>query len=165
MKREKLIVLRGNSGSGKTSVARDLQEHYGRNTLLISQDMVRREMLKAKDGPETAALPLLMQLLEYGSNHHSVTILEGILYADWYRPLLELAGRLYGENVYAYYFDLSFEETLRRHQTKPNSGEFGEAEMRRWWRDRDYSDVLRETALGEGMSRSEVVERICWDVG
>ena len=109
MKHEKLIVLRGNSGSGKTSVARDLQEHYGRNTLLISQDMVRREMLKAKDGPETAALPLLMQLLEYGSNHHSVTILEGILYADWYRPLLELAGRLYGENVYAYYFDLSFE--------------------------------------------------------
>ena len=126
---------------------------------------MRREMLKAKDGPETAALPLLMQLLEYGSNHHSVTILEGILYADWYRPLLELAGRLYGENVYAYYYDLSFEETLRRHQTKPNSGEFGEAEMRRWWRDRDYSDVLRETALGEGMSRSEVVERICWDVG
>ena len=51
MKHEKLIVLRGNSGSGKTSVARDLQEHYGRNTLLISQDMVRREMLKAKDGP------------------------------------------------------------------------------------------------------------------
>ena len=140
MKHEKLIVLRGNSGSGKTSVARDLQEHYGRNTLLISQDMVRREMLKAKDGPETAALPLLMQLLE-------------------------LAGRLYGENVYAYYFDLCFEETLRRHQTKPNSDKFGEAEMRRWWRDRDYSDVLRETALGEGMSRSEIVERICRDVG
>ena len=165
MKHEKLIVLRGNSGSGKTSVARDLQEHYGRNTLLISQDMVRREMLKAKDGPETAALPLLMKLLEYGSNHHSMTILEGILYADWYRPLLELAGRLYGENVYAYYFDLCFEETLRRHQTKPNSDKFGEAEMRRWWRDSDYSDVLRETALGEGMSRSEIVERICRDVG
>lgn len=165
MKHEKLIVLRGNSGSGKTSVARDLQEHYGRNTLLISQDTVRREMLKAKDGPETAALPLLMHLLEYGSNHHPVTILEGILNADWYRPLLELAGRLYGENVYAYYFDISFEETLRRHQTKPNSGEFGAEEMRRWWRDRDYSDVLRETALEEGMSRSEIVERICRDVG
>ena len=37
--------------------------------------------------------------------------------------------------------------------------------MRRWWRDRDYSDVLRETALGEGMSRSEIVERIYRDVG
>ena len=49
MKHEKLIVLRGNSGSGKTSVARDLQEHYGRNTLLISQDMVRRELMKAKE--------------------------------------------------------------------------------------------------------------------
>lgn len=43
-----LIVLRGNSGSGKTSTAKRLQRHFGRNTLLISQDMVRRDMLMVR---------------------------------------------------------------------------------------------------------------------
>lgn len=44
----KLIVLRGNSGSGKTAVAKELQKWFGRNTMLISQDAVRRDMLKEK---------------------------------------------------------------------------------------------------------------------
>ncbi|MCH5339689.1 MAG: zeta toxin family protein, partial [Acetatifactor sp.] len=46
----KLIILRGNSGSGKTSVAKELQRQIGRNTLILPQDTVRREMLWAKDG-------------------------------------------------------------------------------------------------------------------
>lgn len=44
----KLIILRGNSGSGKTTVAKELQKRFGRNTMLISQDVVRRDMLKEK---------------------------------------------------------------------------------------------------------------------
>ncbi len=40
----KLIVLRVNSGSGKSTVAKELQRKFGRNTMLISQDVVRREM-------------------------------------------------------------------------------------------------------------------------
>ena len=41
----KLIILRGNSGSGKTTVARALQRKFGRNTMVISQDIIRRDML------------------------------------------------------------------------------------------------------------------------
>ena len=44
----KLIILRGNSGSGKTTVAKELQKRFGRNTMLISQVVVRRDMLKEK---------------------------------------------------------------------------------------------------------------------
>ena len=65
----KLIILRGNSGSGKTTVARELQKKIGSNTLLISQDVIRREMLMVKDGPDTRALPMLKDLLIYGRNH------------------------------------------------------------------------------------------------
>ncbi|MDO5382078.1 MAG: hypothetical protein Q4F06_05070 [Eubacteriales bacterium] len=36
------------------------------------------------------------------------------------------AVKLYGEHIYAYYFDIPFEETVRRHQTRAKSGEFGE---------------------------------------
>ena len=40
----KLVMLRGNSGSGKTTVARFLQHLIGRGTLVVSQDVVRRDM-------------------------------------------------------------------------------------------------------------------------
>ena len=66
---KKLIVLRGNSGSGKTTVAKELQKRFGRNTMLISQDVVRRDMLRVKDGETTEALPLLKELLKYGNAH------------------------------------------------------------------------------------------------
>jgi len=42
---KKLIILRGNSGSGKTTIAKELQNRFGRNTMLISQDVIRRDML------------------------------------------------------------------------------------------------------------------------
>ncbi len=80
--------------------------------------------------------------------------------ADWYRPLFEWANELYGEEIYAYYFDLPFEETVKRHQTKPNCHEFGEEEMRRWWRKKDFSDVLNEVAITPEKDRESIVADI-----
>ena len=60
----KLIILRGNSGSGKTTIAKELQKLFGKNTMLISQDVIRREMLNVDDGENTKALPLLKELLK-----------------------------------------------------------------------------------------------------
>ena len=57
-----LIILRGNSASGKSSAAGILQKQLGANTLLISQDRVRREMLWTPDGKDTKALPLMITL-------------------------------------------------------------------------------------------------------
>lgn len=111
----KLIIIRGNSGSGKSSVAKRLQRKIGRNTLMIPQDIVRRDMLWAHDGHDTAALPLFIDLLQYGYGNSEITILEGILNSKWYKPLFDKAMELYGNDIYAYYYDLPFEETLRRH--------------------------------------------------
>lgn len=160
----KLIILRGNSGSGKSSLARRLQRELGRNTLVIPQDTVRREMLWARDGADTAALPLLTHLLRYGHEHSTVTVLEGILYADWYRPLFQEAVRLYGEDIFAYYYDLPFEETLRRHRTKPNRAEFGEEAMRRWWREKDYIGYIPEKTIGADVPLEAAVRQVLSDL-
>ncbi len=160
----KLIILRGNSGCGKTTVAKELQKRFGRNTLLISQDVIRRDMLKVKDGNNTEALPLMKELLIYGSKHCEIVILEGIMYADWYKSLFELANLLYQDNLYAYYFDLPFEETLKRHQYKPNCQEFGEKEMQCWWREKDYSDVLCETSITKEQNLENIIEEIIHNV-
>jgi len=59
----KLIVLLGNSGSGKITVAKELQKVLGSNTMLISQDAIRRDMFNVRDGKDTLAISLLMELL------------------------------------------------------------------------------------------------------
>lgn len=160
----KLIILRGNSGSGKTTVAKELQKRFGRNTMLISQDVIRRDMLKVTDGEDTKALPLMKELLKYGSVHSEIVILEGIMYADWYKPLFELANQIYGAEVYAYYFDLPFEETLKRHLTRPKCQEFGEEAMREWWREKDFSDVLKEIRITCEKDFGNIVTEIYSDV-
>lgn len=160
----KIIILRGNSGSGKTTTAKALQKHFGRNTMLISQDEIRRNMLNVEDGMNTKALPLMKELLIYGRNHSDVVILEGIMYADWYRSLFELAVRLYDAKVYAYYFDIPFEETLKRHQTRQQCNEFGEKEMRSWWREKDFSDILHEKIITSEKDIQAIVRDICNDV-
>ena len=160
----KLIVLRGNSGSGKTTTAKSLQRKLGRNTMLISQDAIRREMLMVTDGPDTKAIPLMKNLLEYGSKHCEIVILEGIMYSDWYQPLFEFAGNLYQDQIYAYYFDISFEETLKRHQTRQKCMEFGEKEMREWWREKDLSTILRETLIGKDLSMEQITDLVCADL-
>lgn len=156
----KLIILRGNSGSGKATVAKELQKKFGRNTMIISQNMVRRGILKVNDGPMTEALPLMQELLIYGKNHSEITILEGIMYADWYQPIFECAIREFGDEIYAYYFELPFEETLRRHQARPKSNEFGEEEMRGWWREKDYIGFVKEDVITAEETLEDIVERV-----
>ncbi len=153
----KLIILRGNSGSGKTTVSKILQEKFGRNTMLISHDMVRREILHAKDAE---ALPLIMQLLKYGRQNSDITILEGILPTEVYMPLFEMAVLEYGKDIFAFYYDLPFEETLRRHETKPNKAEFDEQDMRRWWKENDLIPVIPEKILTQNLSVSDAVDMI-----
>ena len=146
----KLIIVRGNSGSGKTSLAKALQKKFGRNTMLISQDMVRIQMLNAKD---VQALPLLIKLLQYGRQNSEITILEGL-----YTPLFQTALEEYGSNIFAFYYDLPFEETLLRHNTKPNKAEFGEQDMRRWWKEKDYIGIIPEKIITKDMSLEDTVE-------
>lgn len=157
----KLIVLRGNSGSGKTTAAKALQERFGPNTMLISHDMVRMQMLHVwgREGV-LRSLPLLVELLRYGRRHSEVTILEGILPAGDYGPLFEAALEAYGTDIFAYYYDLPFEETLARHRTKPNCHDFGEEEMRRWWRERDLLPMIPEVLFTQEMSLEDAVETI-----
>lgn len=160
----KLIIIRGNSGSGKSTLAKELQHKIGRNTLVISQDIVRREMLFAKDGENTTALPLLINLLKYGYDNCSCVILEGILYSDWYKLLFEYAKELFGDNIFAYYYDIPFEETLRRHNTKEERQEFGEEDMRRWWREKDYIEIINETSITVEMTIVNAVEEIITNI-
>lgn len=157
----KLIILRGNSGSGKTTAAKILQKKFGSNTMLISSDMVRLEILNVRSIEGVIkSEPLMIELIKYGKQNSEITILEGILPANDYHNLFETAVREYGNNIFAYYYDLPFEETLLRHNTKPNHYSFGEAEMKRWWKEKDYLEIVSETKLGKELSLDNAVDLI-----
>ena len=47
----RLVVLRGNSGSGKSTTARTLRERLGRGTAWVEQDHLRRILLRERDVP------------------------------------------------------------------------------------------------------------------
>jgi len=160
----KLIILRGNSGSGKTSTAKQLQKKFGHGTLLISQDVVRREMMYVKDGENNKSIELLYNLVLYGKQNSSIVILEGILYKKWYTDFFIKLNNTFKNNIHAYYFDIPFEETLKRHIQKINSNDFGEKEMKSWWAENDYIDFLKETSLKDHQNLHEVVKQIYNDI-
>ena len=65
--------------------------------------------------------------------------------------------------AHVYYLDIPFGETLRRHATKPNAHEFGEAEMRQWWRSSDVLGVKEEQIFNEKMSADDMLKNIVND--
>ena len=102
--------------------------------------------------------------MKYGNEHSDIVILEGIMYDEWYNPLFNVANELYGANVYSYYFNIPFEETVRRHQTRSKSQEFGEEHMRQWWREKDFSSVLEEEIISCEMDAECIIEKIYTDL-
>lgn len=110
-----LIILRGNSGSGKTTIANKLQKHLGEKTLLISQDVVRRNMLNVKDTSENLSINLIKKIASYGNEFCPFVIIEGILASKRYKHMLLELMDIFDNNGLIYYFDISFEETLTRH--------------------------------------------------
>ncbi len=159
---KKLILLRGNSGGGKTTTAKALQQKFGHGTMLISQDVVRREieMLYVRDGENTRAISLLLELVKYGKENCDIVILEGILNTSWYGELFVWIDMEYEQGVHAFYYELSFEETLIRHKQKPNCNDFGEKEMRRWWKEKDYIGFIPEKRLTKEFGIDEAVHMI-----
>jgi hypothetical protein len=61
----RLIVLRGNSGSGKSSVAAEVRARYGHGIALVGQDYLRRVVLRERDIPGGANIGLIDSVARY----------------------------------------------------------------------------------------------------
>ncbi len=151
-------MLRGNSGSGKSSVARALRERYGRKLAWVEQDYLRRVVLKELDAPGGVNIGLIEQTVRYALAHGYIVVLEGILDAGRYGEMLE---RLSGVcQTHFFHFQLSFEETVRRHATRPQASEFTPEAMREWYRPADLLPFVQERIFDETLSLDDVVEVI-----
>jgi hypothetical protein len=160
-----LIIVRGNSASGKSSVARAVRRAYGRGLALVSQDVIRRELLREWDRPGAVNIGLIDTIVRHSLDNGYHVLLEGILRADHYGPMLQALSDDHPGRTHAYYLDVPYAETLRRHATKPQAGEYGDAEMREWYRERDLLPGQVETIIGQDSSVEETAERILRESG
>lgn len=80
-----LIVLRGNSGSGKSSTAKRLREAAiegsadKKKIALVEQDTFRRIILKEKRGGGAENQELMEQAIQFALDRDYAVILEGIM--------------------------------------------------------------------------------------
>lgn len=156
----RLIVLRGNSASGKSSVAAGLRERYGRGIALVSQDTLRRDVLRERDVPGAANIGLIDLTVRHALEHGFHTVLEGILYVAHYGDML--AGLLadYGDRAHCFYLDVPFEDTLARHASKPIADAVSEGELRSWYRPLDLLPGDVETVIPASSTLDATVEQV-----
>jgi len=83
-----LIVIRGTSGSGNTTLARELQFAMGRGTANVGQDHLRCMVLREHDLPDADNIGLIAQTARYCLAIGYHVIVEGILHSGHHRSML-----------------------------------------------------------------------------
>ena len=161
----RLVVLRGNSGSGKTTTAQEVRRRVGRGVAWIEQDYLRRILLREHDRPDAPNIGLIDQTARYALEHGYHVILEGILYGPTYGAMLRQLIADHAGRTGVYYFQLPFDETIRRHSTRPLAKTVTPEQMRGWYQPCDLLDVPGERVIDTSSSLDETVQRIIGDLG
>ncbi|MFC4454968.1 kinase [Deinococcus sonorensis] len=165
MSGSRLIVLRGNSGSGKSSVARALRAEVGYGLAWVEQDYLRRILLREPDVAGALNIRLIDQTVRLALDGGYHVVLEGILDAGRYLDMLSALVQTYRDRAHLYYFDVSFEETVRRHAGRPQAAEFTPAEMQGWYRPLDRLPGLAEQIIPATSTLDQTVRRILTETG
>ncbi|MFD6023755.1 AAA family ATPase [Streptomyces griseoluteus] len=163
----RLIVIRGNSASGKSSIAAGLRGRFGRNLAVVGQDNLRREVLRERDRPGAANIGLIGLTVRYALDAGFHTVVEGILYADRYAAMLTDLVREHRGVSRCYYLDVPLTETVARHATKGAAclSRVTEDHLRDWYRERDLLPGGLETVIDASSTLADSVTRIMRESG
>jgi hypothetical protein len=130
---------------------------------VIGHDQLRREILHVREYPGTPAVGYVDLSARYALSQGLHAVVEGILQEEIYGDMLRQLLTDHRGITRCYRYDVSFEETLRRHSTKAKSAEFGEAEMREWWRDADALTGTSEAIIGADCTLNDSVRHVLAD--
>jgi tRNA uridine 5-carbamoylmethylation protein Kti12 len=163
-----LIIIRGNSGSGKSTVSKALREamrdKYGKGgTMLVSQDTIRIDILDVKDTSDNESIALIQKICIYGLELKKNVILDGILDRWKYGEMLATLIKEWGDNVHIYYYDIPLEVTLERHDMRPQKNMFSKDAMRGWYNSDNKLNLPNEHIFDEKISVDEAVAKILAD--
>ena len=125
-----------------------------------SRTSLRRVVLREHDVPGGLNIALIATVCRFSLDAGYHVILEGILTAARYGPMLrQLAADHRGRTSF-FYFDVPFAETVRRHATRPQASEFTPEDMRGWYAASGRLDVSGEQVITATSSAEASVDRI-----
>ncbi|WBB91545.1 AAA family ATPase [Verrucosispora sp. WMMC514] len=157
-----LVIIRGNSGSGKTTTAREVRRRFGRGAALLEQDYLRRTLLREHDSahiqPVAPSFITTTARTALDLGYH--VIVEGILHTERYATVLHQLIDSHPGPVAVFYLNVSFGETVRRHLNRAEPTAVTPDEMRRWYAHRDLLGVAGETVIGETSNFEQTVTTI-----
>ncbi|MGI5219449.1 hypothetical protein [Nocardia sp. CA-290969] len=159
-----LLVIRGNSASGKSTTAVTVQRRFAHGTCaVVSQDVVRRNIVREPDEPAAFNIDLIEQIAGLCLARGMVVIVEGILDANRYGAMLErLAGTV--DSALFYSFDLSFAETLTRHAGRPQSATILPEQMADWYHGWQPLRFVDEIRIDAAWTLDSLSDRIYHDI-
>ena len=156
----KLVILRGPSGSGKTSTAKLLFKQMKEPAVHIQQDPYRFIFKPEGYGKNSETIHQMIKsnVLIALENGYDV-IVDGIFTVKSYKDTFDELFAEHKTENYMFTFDISFEETVRRHAFK-NTDAWGEKEMREWYVPKDFMGYDFETIIPESSVQEETIAQI-----
>ena len=160
-----LIILRGNSAAGKSTLAAALQRVMGRGTANIGQDHFRRVVLREHDVPDGDNIEFIAHTVRYcaGIGYH--VILEGILLSEHYGQMLRALVQSHPGPSHVFYLDVTLEEARRRHDGRPLRDDVPASRLQDWFVPSDVLDVPDEIVLDGGGTVEASLEVILATIG
>jgi adenylate kinase family enzyme len=156
----KLIILRGPTGAGKSSAAKMLHKRSKRKIALIEQDYYKEVMFNDREGSVAVRHEVIITETLIALKHGFDVILDGIFSLPSHEKTFQKLFVEHPTENYMFYFDVSFVETVRRHQTRWKKELFDEAEMREWYHLGKASGYASEQIIPESSSLEETVAAI-----
>lgn len=163
--RQHLIIIRGNSATGKTTLAASLQRAIGRGTANIGQDHFRRVVLREHDVPDGANIELIGATARHCVRIGYHVIIEGILVESHYGPMLRTLVDEHRGPAHVYYLDLPLSESITRHEQRPLFSTVPSAKLRDWYVPDDLLRVSGEQVLDARQSVDKLMTTILDEVG
>lgn len=156
----KLIIIRGPSGSGKSTIANKLRESSDHQIALLEFDTFRNDILGLQGDYYPAAIEMYTHsALTALANGYDV-IMDGIYRPEGHdNPLEKLFGGHDGEN-YIFWFDISLDETAKRHAGREKSKLFGKKDLAEWYSKPTAMGYGFEYAIAEDSTIEQTVDLI-----
>lgn len=159
----KLIIIRGPSASGKSTVAREIAESSTRKVAWLEEDHFRRVILQAKEPPELRREICKKMLCDNARTllkSDFDVVIEGILSKKHYTETIKELFREHDGDSYLFHFNVSLKETAKRHRTKPIADVVTEAQLQEWYAAGGSIGIDSEEIIAESLSKEQAVSHI-----
>jgi predicted kinase len=156
----RLVIVRGNSGAGKSTVARAVRAAAGRRVALVEQDYLRRVVLRERLSDGTLHIQLIESVVRIALDGGYHVVLEGIFHREGYADMLRRLRDEHRGTTLAYYLSVSFPQSCLRHSTRPQAADFTVDDMRVWYIADDLLGWTKEIIISGTSTEPETVHTI-----